>query len=205
MTSCDRTAAWRRLLKGSSMRRALVMGITAVAVTLALATALAGTTKAPPPTPKPPAAAPAPDAFDDGMERMDGPDAWDLMEMGPAGLHVESTRGTPKPSAGKIHARRAEILKELNLTDAQREKIDAIKDRQKRAAIDQRAKLDVARLDLKALLRADKTDRGAVNSKIDDIARLQAQMRKDQVASMLDVRAVLTPEQQKKLRSMRSQ
>jgi Spy/CpxP family protein refolding chaperone len=215
------------------MRRATVMGIAALAAVLALATAVAQTTdrsparargaKAPPATsPSTPTRTPVPGGIDDrrgmpgsvpelegeddGMERMDGPDAWDLMDMGPAGLKVPgSGRGIAAERMRSMMARRAEVARQLALTDAQRDRIEAIRERQRRTAIEQRARLQLARLDLRSLLRADVVDRSAMEAKVDELSRLEAQARKARIQSMLEVRSVLTAEQRKKLRALRTQ
>jgi len=96
-----------------------------------------------------------------------------------------------------------ELVEKLALTDEQRERIRTIREKQERAAIQQRAKLETARLDLRQLLRGEKPDRAALDAKIDEIARLRAQDAKARIGTLLEIRGVLTPEQQQKLRSLR--
>jgi Spy/CpxP family protein refolding chaperone len=99
--------------------------------------------------------------------------------------------------------RRRELAKQLELSDEQRQRIEAIRDRQQRMGIEQRAKMNIARLDLRTLLRAERLDRQALEAKVDDISRIEAQLRKARLDMLLDMRNVLTPEQQKKLRALR--
>jgi Spy/CpxP family protein refolding chaperone len=91
----------------------------------------------------------------------------------------------------------------LDLTDAQREKIRAIHERQARKDIQARADMQVARMDLRDLMRADSPNATAINSQIDRLARMRADMQKARVAVMLEARSVLTPEQRKQLQDMR--
>jgi Spy/CpxP family protein refolding chaperone len=98
---------------------------------------------------------------------------------------------------------RGALLEELELTDAQREKLGDLRDAQMRRGIQARADLRIAALDLRKLLIADKPNRVAIDAQIDRIARMQADLHKAQVASMLEARSVLTPEQRQKLRALR--
>ena len=99
--------------------------------------------------------------------------------------------------AGALHA--------LDLTDAQRAKLADIHERQMRRDIQARADLAIARLDLRKAMRAEKPEAFAINAQIDKVARLRTDMAKSHVASLLEARALLTPEQLKKLGEMRAQ
>jgi Spy/CpxP family protein refolding chaperone len=94
-------------------------------------------------------------------------------------------------------------LEALDLSETQRKKLADIRDQHAKAAINGRASMQLAQLDLRKLLRADKPDVGAVERQIDKIASLRATLDKNRVTGMLDARAVLTPEQLEKLRSPR--
>jgi len=99
--------------------------------------------------------------------------------------------------------RRADVMKELDLTDAQRTKLAEIRDRQMRKGIHARADLSIAGLDLRKLIQADKPDQRAIDSQVDRIATLRATQRKSQIAAMLEMRSVLTDEQRQKLKDLR--
>uniref|UniRef100_A0A832I3M0 Periplasmic heavy metal sensor n=1 Tax=Eiseniibacteriota bacterium TaxID=2212470 RepID=A0A832I3M0_UNCEI len=109
-------------------------------------------------------------------------------------------RGGPR-GAGPGGLLRA--LEALELSEAQRKKIEDLRLRHARRAIQARADLATARLDLVQLLRADAPDRRAVEAQIDRIAALRAALEKDRTGMMLDVRAALTPEQLRRLDSLR--
>ena len=96
--------------------------------------------------------------------------------------------------------RRHELMRELDLTAEQRDKIADLHDRQARKVIGMRSEIRIAGLDLRKLLRAEQPNRVAIDGQIDKIAKLRADLRKAQVGTMLEIRAVLTPEQRKKLR-----
>jgi Spy/CpxP family protein refolding chaperone len=98
---------------------------------------------------------------------------------------------------------RMEMLEGLDLPKEQREKIADLREKQERAAIRVRADLQTARLDLRRLTRAEKADRMAINRQIDRIAQLRADMKKARIGMMLDIRALLTPEQQERMRELR--
>jgi Spy/CpxP family protein refolding chaperone len=91
----------------------------------------------------------------------------------------------------------------LDLTDDQREKLKAVHEKQQRRDVQARADLEIARMDLRDLVQAEKPNTSAINAQIDKMAKLQAERRKAQVGTLLEARALLTPEQQKKLREMR--
>jgi Spy/CpxP family protein refolding chaperone len=95
------------------------------------------------------------------------------------------------------------MARQLDLSREQRDKIEAIRDRQQRQMIRQRADLATARLDLKRLLREERIDRVAVNRQIDALARLRADMAKARIGTMLEIRDVLTPDQRQKMREHR--
>jgi Spy/CpxP family protein refolding chaperone len=98
---------------------------------------------------------------------------------------------------------RGELADKIKLTEDQRDKIDAIRDKQQRAAIQARADLQVAELDMRNLMKADKPDRSAIDTQIDKMASQRAELRKSQIRTMLDMRDVLTPQQRTALKEER--
>ena len=99
--------------------------------------------------------------------------------------------------------RGAMLMQQLDLTQSQRERIGDVRDRQQRKAIQSRADIRIAMLDLRKLMRVEKPDQRAIDAQIDRIAALRAGLHKSQVAGMLEMRGVLTPEQQTKFRELR--
>jgi Spy/CpxP family protein refolding chaperone len=119
---------------------------------------------------------------------------------GPGGLR--GMRGGPG-SGGRGFGLPLEAVRELDLTDAQHERLADIRTRHLKAAIPIEADLRLAELDLEQLTRADRPDAQAVDRQIDRISGLRASLMKNRMAGMLEGRAVLTPIQQKKLRELK--
>jgi Spy/CpxP family protein refolding chaperone len=146
---------------------------------------------------RPDGSGPVPEAQAGGVEQdfgMPGGDGMGLEEEGGHGPGGGDTMGM---------GRNPELQKKLNLSDDQRTKLADIHDRQTRAAIPIRSDLEIAGLDMRKLMRADKPDQKAIDAQIDKMAGLRARLQKSRVASMLEARAVLTPAQQKTLRESR--
>ena len=89
----------------------------------------------------------------------------------------------------------------LGLSDTQRERLRDLRDAHQRQAIEQRAQLALARLDLQKLMRADRPDPEAVNAQIDRIAHLRAEQMKSAFELRLRAQSVLTDEQLRQLKS----
>ncbi len=101
---------------------------------------------------------------------------------------------------GFLHNER--IKAELGLTDEQAEKLRQTFTESRKAGIRTRADLQIRRMELHELLRAEKTDRDAAMKKVQEISDLRAQMMRQHVESMLAAKTILTPEQQKKIHAM---
>lgn len=91
-------------------------------------------------------------------------------------------------------------LARLDLTDAQRDRMRGIHEAQRRKDIQRHADLQLAAMDLRKLMRAEKADPMAVNAQIDKLSRLRADAMKSRFDTRQQALAVLTPEQLKRLR-----
>jgi periplasmic protein CpxP/Spy len=89
----------------------------------------------------------------------------------------------------------------LNLTDDQAAKLRQIVVDTQKSAIKTRADIEVAGIDLRELLLQDNPDRGAVMKQVDTIAGLGTDLAKEYVDALLKAKTILTPEQQKKIRT----
>jgi len=89
----------------------------------------------------------------------------------------------------------------LDLTDARRDKLRDIHEAAARKNVQRRADIQLAHMDLRKLMRAETPSASAVNAQIDKISRLQADGMKAHFDTFMQARAVLTPEQLKKLRT----
>lgn len=90
----------------------------------------------------------------------------------------------------------------LKLTDDQKKRVEDIRFSHQKKSITMRAEVESAHLDLERLLDADPPDQRAINNQIDRLAQLRAGLARDRVAGMLEVRALLTPEQRQEWRTM---
>jgi Spy/CpxP family protein refolding chaperone len=85
----------------------------------------------------------------------------------------------------------------LKLTDQQKKDAQKIKFDLMQKQIDLRAKIAHARLDYQQLTSADSPDESAIAEKIDDIAKLKVESKKNMLDSWFAVNKILTPDQQK--------
>jgi Spy/CpxP family protein refolding chaperone len=86
------------------------------------------------------------------------------------------------------------------LSDEQRRRIEDIHFSHRKHAIEMKANLESATLELERLMHADSPDRRAIDTQIDRIAGMRASLIKERVAGMFEVRSVLTPEQRREWR-----
>lgn len=126
-----------------------------------------------------------------------GPGAMDEPRMG--GPHM----GGPGMRMRGGMAHRARMLRALDLSPEQREKVGDIREREQRKAIGIRAEIATAMLDMRKLMREEHPDGRRIDAQIDRIAGLRAGLRKAQVAAMLEMRSLLSPEQLRKWRGGR--
>jgi Spy/CpxP family protein refolding chaperone len=163
--------------------------VTLAILTLAVATAaVAAVAAAPPPIAEgestiEPAAGP-------GM-----PGAWRR------GFHGRFGHRMGGPLARLLHGD-DRLATELKLTAAQKRQLVEIGDAQRRKAIDTRAEMERARLDLETLMREDGPDRARVDQAIDRLARLRGEQMKAAFGVRLEARRILTAEQRRQLEQM---
>ena len=94
---------------------------------------------------------------------------------------------------------RPQVVEKLGLTDEQKEKLKAVTDRAKDGREGMR-KVREATMKQFDLMKADKVDEAAVMKAIDEVFELRKQMAKDQVRRVIEIKAILTPEQIAKAR-----
>jgi Spy/CpxP family protein refolding chaperone len=75
----------------------------------------------------------------------------------------------------------------------------------RKAEIRDRADLEVKRVDLKDLLEADKPDRAAIDSKLQEISNARLTLEKSAIHYRLTMREAITPEQREKLHQLMSE
>ncbi|MBI5168284.1 MAG: Spy/CpxP family protein refolding chaperone [Candidatus Eisenbacteria bacterium] len=124
------------------------------------------------------------------------------MGMGP-GMGIRGHGGPGGPGMGRGMRHPGMMFAMLDLSDAQKAKMRDIHERAARTQIQARADMQIAQMDMRKLMRADKPDQAAINAQIDKMAQMRASMQKTRVATMLEARAQLTPDQLKKMQEMR--
>jgi len=115
-----------------------------------------------------------------------------LVVAGSAMAQTDQPKAQPMPRWK--NARGANALK---LTDQEKKDIQKIKYDLMQKQIDLRAKIAHARLDYTQLASADSPDEDAIVAKIDEIAKLQTQVKKNLLDGWFAVNKILTPDQQK--------
>ena len=89
------------------------------------------------------------------------------------------------------------MLEQLNLNDQQQEQMEKLRADNHRAQVQTRSKIELARIDLRELYNAEKTDRSAIEKKLKEISDLQHQLKLNHLNHFFAVNNILTPEQQK--------
>lgn len=108
-------------------------------------------------------------------------------------------------SKGKSSGRGSKysIMKELNLTKEQKEKIRKQKYESSRKRLNLRNDLSLKRYDLKYELSMMKIDDRKVNKLIDEISEIQKNILKNKVNSLKDFKTILTSEQWEKIKNIK--
>jgi Spy/CpxP family protein refolding chaperone len=89
----------------------------------------------------------------------------------------------------------------LGLSDEQVARLHKIGVDAQKASVQTRADMQLRRIELRELMRADNPDHDAIMAKLDQINALQGKTEKQRVEMMLSARGVLTAEQLKKLKT----
>lgn len=101
-----------------------------------------------------------------------------------------------------MRGRHPDAMARLDLSDRQKERIQAIRQAQQRRMIPLRADLEAAALDLRELLEAENPSRPRIDAAVDRLADVRAEAHKARIASRLEVRSVLTDAQRKTLKDL---
>lgn len=140
------------------------------------------------------------------MEPMDGPDAWELLKLGPFGLVHRGAAGPPRGGpAMQLNAfdqHQRDLEERLGVTAAQHARIQAILNREEQSDALQRRTLERTGQELQGLLRSASATRAAIELKIDTVARLRAALTKSRLRALFDTRGVLTPAQRSRLQAL---
>ena len=96
------------------------------------------------------------------------------------------------------------VAKKLNLTDAQKERIEEEQYSSKIEKMEVRHKQKIKELELQRELKRSEVNKKAVNRLVADISKLQAESLKQKIGSILEIREILTQEQFETLQSLES-
>ncbi|MDZ7267462.1 MAG: Spy/CpxP family protein refolding chaperone [candidate division KSB1 bacterium] len=124
-----------------------------------------------------------------------------VMVLG-AGLLQAQPRMAMRGGPERVQERKS-LVEELGLSSEQQEKIRQIRLAAHKQNIEQRAKLQLARLELHELMQADSPDQKQIDAKIAELGKLREAAMRSHVATFLEVQKVLTPEQRKKAKELR--
>ena len=127
---------------------------------------------------------------------------------------ADATKPTPgKPAFGMrkhfmMHGpgkwwRDADTVKQIGLTDGQAQQLEQIFMDHRMRLIDWVADLQKQELKLEGFLDADQPDEAQVSNQVDQVVAARGKLEKENALMMLDMRRVLTPDQWKKLQSIR--
>jgi len=91
---------------------------------------------------------------------------------------------------------------ELAITDKQATRLRAMKIAFKKERITRKAEVDLAKVDLHALLHADQAAMAQIEAAVNKVYTLKAGLRVASIKARREAKAALTPEQQKKMKAM---
>ncbi|MDA2911244.1 Spy/CpxP family protein refolding chaperone [Nitrospiraceae bacterium AH_259_D15_M11_P09] len=91
---------------------------------------------------------------------------------------------------------------ELGITDEQATRLRAMKIAFKKERISRKAEVDLAKVDLHALLHGDQATMAQIEAAVNKVYTLKAGLRVASIKARREAKAVLTPEQQKKMKAM---
>lgn len=126
----------------------------------------------------------------------------------------DSARATPgKPIAGvrkhiMVHGpgkwwKDAKVASQVGISDGQAQQIEQIFMDHRMKLIDWMADLQKQELKLESALNADSPDEGQVSFQVDQVVAARGKLEKENALMMLNIRRVLSPDQWKKLQSIR--
>jgi Spy/CpxP family protein refolding chaperone len=94
---------------------------------------------------------------------------------------------------------------DLGLTDLQKADIRKAVENSRRERLRKSTDMKIATMDLRSLLRAEKVDEKAVAAKLAEVQAAEGALLKGRVDTVLAMKRILTPEQQKKMGEMRGE
>ena len=97
------------------------------------------------------------------------------------------------------------LMKQLDLTEAQQEKMKALRLETAKKGAQIQADLKVATLELRNLMSQDAPSASDVKARLQAVNQARGQMMENRVTMQLAVKKILTPDQRKKMKELRKQ
>jgi Spy/CpxP family protein refolding chaperone len=94
------------------------------------------------------------------------------------------------------------MIRELNLTDQQKNELDKLRLENQKEMIRLRADLEILHIDLETLLDEKEPDKAKIYAQLDKINDLRNEMSKKHIDFVLKRRAIFTPEQWDKIKNL---
>lgn len=101
------------------------------------------------------------------------------------------------PKHGMGHKMKLEML---DLSNEQREGLEASLVQTKKKIIPLKAEIELKRVDLESAMKADKPDRSTIMKLTKEISDLELKIKQARIDQMLKVHSILTPEQREQLK-----
>ncbi len=115
---------------------------------------------------------------------------------------VPGQAGPQGPARGMMQ--RQAFKEALGLSETQKADLQKVREGTRRERIRKTTDLRIARLDIQSLLRAEKVDEKAVAARLAEAQAAQGALMKLRIDSVLAMKKILTPEQQKKMAGLRA-
>ncbi len=128
-----------------------------------------------------------------------------VLLLGPCLAAAQGPPGPPHPPDLGKWWKNSEIVRELQLSEAQINQIEQTFLEQRLKLIDLRAELEKQEARLQPLIEADQPDEAKVSAQIDQVLAARGRLEKANAMMMLSIRRVLTFEQWKKLQSIQQE
>jgi len=130
-----------------------------------------------------------------------------MNRRGPRGFQRDHwghrNRGTHRRFMLANLVKNSSFRERIGITQEQAQKIETQTFNFRKARIDNRATLEVKRLELGQLLSAETPDRSAIDQKLQEVSAARLAQSKAMIDFRLDMRTALTPEQRQKMQQMR--
>lgn len=116
------------------------------------------------------------------------------------GLFLSLAGGVSAQMPGDIPP---EVLKQLKLTNKQKNKLKEIRLSMEKERIRQKAEMRIKRLELEALMEKEKPNLKKIYQKVEEIGKIQTKILKGKIGSILKIKGILTKKQQEKIKKLR--